>query len=167
MQQKRYRGKINIQKPRAPHHERGKLEKFTTPFISNPSTHKPWRERCSKITVQKSTTKLVNPYEVIIAKECLNWFNNSKMVALFHNNSIKSQDQFKFAVPLRKANMYFKGYQPPILRIALTNSIYEPILQLVQKNLPVTYFVFSPETNVEKLVKIAKKTPQLALIGNK
>ena len=63
--------------------------------------------------------------------------------------------------------MYFKGYQPPILRIALKDSIYEPILQLVQKNLPVTYFVFSPDTNVDKLVKIAKKTPQLTLIGNK
>ncbi|XP_003424718.1 partitioning defective 3 homolog [Nasonia vitripennis] len=165
-QQKRFRGKINIQRPRPPHHERGKVLKFITPFISNPDTQKPLKERCKRIsqTVMQKT-KPINPYDVIIARECLNWFKTSRMVAILHANSIKSEQQFEYAVPLKRANMYFKGYQPSILNLALKDSNYEAVLKLCLPTMPVSYFVFSPETNVPKLVQITKRTPQLILMA--
>lgn len=164
-QQKRFRGKINIQRPRAPHHEKGKVLKLVTPFIPNPDVVKHLKERCTRTTVWTKPEKPVYPYDVIIAKECLNWFKTSKMIAVLHANSITSEQQFEYAVPLKRANMYFKGYQSSILKLALKDSDYEVLLKLILPKMPVSYFVFSPDTNVSKLVKITKKTPQLILIG--
>jgi large subunit ribosomal protein L10 len=166
MQQKRFRSKINIQKPRAPHHERGKIEKFITPFISNPDTHKHWSERCLKVTRGKVTSTIDKPYDTLLARECLNWFNQSNMVALFHVNSIKSDEVFDLTVALKRENMHLKGYQNSILRIAYRDSIYRPLTQLIQKHNRINFFVFSQDTNVNKLTKILKQTPQLILLGN-
>ncbi|XP_011494409.1 PREDICTED: 39S ribosomal protein L10, mitochondrial [Ceratosolen solmsi marchali] len=165
MQQKRFRSKINIQKPRAPHHERGKVEKFITPFISNPDTHKPLRERCLKVTQIKNNVEMDKPYDVILSRECLNWFKQSNMVALFHVNSITSSEVFEFAVAVKKANMHLKGYQNSILRIAYRDSIYQPLTQLIQKHNRINFFVFSQDTDVSKLLKILKRTPQLILLA--
>ncbi|XP_058794274.1 large ribosomal subunit protein uL10m [Phymastichus coffea] len=162
--QKRF--KVNVQKPRPPHHRRGIVEKFITPFISNPHTFKPWSERCQKITENKEKAqKKVNPYDVIIARECLNWFKSSNMVGFFHVNSITGEDQFNFAVQLKKANMYLKGYQTSILDLALKDTIYEPTLCLLQRMNRINLFVFSQETDAEKLFKISKKTSQVVLIA--
>lgn len=164
--QKRLRSHVNVQKPRPPHHRRGIVEKFITPFISNPDTHKPWVERCTNILANKKTVgKIENPYEKIIARECLNWFKSSQMVGIFHTNSIKAEEEFEFAVPLKRANMYLKGYQPSILDLALKGTAYEALLQLVQRKNRIGYFVFSQETNATKLFNISRKTPQVILIG--
>lgn len=36
-----------------------------------------------------------NPFERILAKDLLNWFNHSKMVAFFHTNPMSAEDHFK------------------------------------------------------------------------
>ena len=53
------------------------------------------------------------------------------MIGIFHKNAMKQYDLFELAVPLKKANMYVKAYQPSIIKSGLTNTIYEPIMNLL------------------------------------
>ena len=163
IQQIRFRSKINIQKPKPFHHERGKVMKLITPFYENPDKGKALWEVCKNTDKKKVERKLKeNPYQIILAREVRNWFNSSKMIAFFHKNSVTAEDDFDFKVNLKRNNMYGKFYGQAILRLALTDTVYAPALKLFG---PPGYIVFSPDVNVTALNRAAKKTPQVTLIG--
>lgn len=162
IQQIRFRSKINIQKPKPFHHERGKVMKFLTPFYARPDAGKELWEVClSGKKVAKKEFE-ANPYQIIIAREVLNWFNSSKMIGVFHKNTLREDDAFDFKVRLKRSNMYAKVYGNRLATMALKDTVYEPVLKLFSADV---MLVFSPDTNVNELVKIAKKTPELILMG--
>lgn len=103
-----------------------------------------------------------NPYQRIIAREVRNWFDESKMVAICHQNPISAEEKFEFQVPLRKANMYYKQYSKKIMKLALADSPYAASLPLYSSSFAL---VFSPEINVNAFEKIAKKFPNVILLG--
>jgi len=58
---------------------------------------------CEKpIEVLPAVESLENPYERILAREVLNWFNHSRFVAFFHSNPISADDRFKVNIMLKK-----------------------------------------------------------------
>lgn len=120
-------------------------------------------ELCNKAekTAKKEEEKY-NPYQRIIAREVRNWFDNSKMVAICHQNSMASEDQFELAVPLKRANMYFKRYSSKIMRLALTDSPYAATMPLYSSQFCI---VFGSDINVVAFEKIVKKFPQVILLG--
>lgn len=162
-QQKRFRGKIRIRNPGPPHHERAKVLQLIKPVYKDPLEGiRTWEmcQQAQKANIVKERT--YNPYERIIAREVLNWFNNSKMVAIFHANSFTDEDAFEAAVRLKKVNMHIKYYGPAILKLALEGTPYDAVRCLFR----VSYrIVFSPEVDVTGLMKALKKTPQLVLLA--
>lgn len=110
----------------------------------------------------KKKEETYNPYQRIIAREVRNWFDNSKMIAICHQNSMTSEDQFELAVPLRKANMYFKRYSSKIMKLALMDSPYAATMPLYSSQFSI---VFGSDTNVAAFEKIIKKFPQVILLG--
>lgn len=164
VQLKRFRGKINIQRPREPHYARALFNAVTKPFIPEPTAY----EKCYNNQLPAPTATLAkkpkvhNPYELIIAKDIVNWFNSSKMIVVFHINSINSDDIFKAKVAFHKENMHLKAYGKPLMKMALYDSRYKEMLPLFYAN---NCIVFSPEQNVNKLLKISKKIPQLILLA--
>lgn len=163
-QQKRFRGKINIQKPRAPHYLRALVNEFLTPFYPSPNEGKKLEELCSNAiqAKEKKDKEEYNPYQRIIAREVRNWFDNSKMIAICHQNSMTAEVEFEFAVPLRRANMYFKRYSRKIMKLALTDSPYAATMPLYSSNFSI---VFGSDTNVAAFEKIIKKFPQVILLA--
>ncbi|XP_037024623.1 39S ribosomal protein L10, mitochondrial [Bradysia coprophila] len=157
-----YRGKINIQRPRAPHYDRALFNVVTEPIIPRPTlTQECYQRRLQKQFVG-AREKVVNPYEVIIAKEVFKRLNESKMVAIFHVNSINADDMFKITVDLHRQNMHLKAYGKAIMEKAVVGSPYETILPLFgSKNC----IVFCEEANVGQLLKIIRKAPQLILLA--
>ncbi|XP_043682492.1 uncharacterized protein LOC122635871 isoform X2 [Vespula pensylvanica] len=160
LQQKRFRGKINIQKPRAPHYTRALFQEFVSPFYENPKKDKTLLDLCTK--TKRNTNEKYNPYHHVLAREVLNWFDNSKMIAFLHKNSMTQEEAFELAVPLRRKNMYLKSYGSTILELALKDTTYKALDLLYQS----PYFIiFSPEKNVIDLEKILKKFSQVILIA--
>ncbi|XP_073822221.1 mitochondrial ribosomal protein L10 [Musca autumnalis] len=155
LQFQRYRAKINIQRPRQPHYERARVVAVTTPRYPEPP-------KTSNCFVKKSRTIQENPYNDIIAREVYNWLSNSKMVGIFHINSIKSDDYFDARVLLHKQNMQLKQYGQKIVRKAVEGNRFEAILPLFDAQ---TCLVFSPEPKVAQLLKITRKIPQMLLIA--
>lgn len=155
LQFQRFRAKINIQRPRQPHYERARVIAVTTPRYPEP----PKTTNCFE---KKSRTVQENPYNDIIAREVYNWLNNSKMVGIFHINSIKSDDYFDARVLLHKQNMQLKQYGQKIIRKAVEGNRFEAILPLFDAQ---TCLVFSPEPRVSQLLKITRKIPQMLLLA--
>lgn len=160
-QSKRFRGKINIQRPRAPHYEKARMIEFTKPMFPSKFFGKPKVELCSNLQIKVEKVETENKYQQIIARECLNWFNHSKLIAVFHANPIPSENRFKAYVAFRKQNMHLKVYGKETLKMALENTKYEPFTQhYVSHNM----LLFSPEPTIKPMLTILKKFPQLVLL---
>lgn len=120
------------------------------------------QEQCAAIESKYPKIKVENPYEKIIAKEVLNWFNHSKTITIFHINSITEEELFKIRVALHKHNIQLKQYGKSIMRQAVTDSKYEVILPLFNSK---NCILFGPENCIQQILKITKKVPQLILLA--
>lgn len=155
---KRFKGKINIQRPRAPHYERARVIATTMPsFKEEPTTRNCFQKSVFQLQVEQE-----NPYNRIIAREVLNWFNQSKMVAFFHLNSINADDFFNARVALHKQNMQLKVYGKKIIKMAVEGTAFEAVIPLFDSN---HCIVFSSEEQVSKLLRTTKKVPQMVLMA--
>jgi len=118
---------------------------------------------CEKpIEMLPDVASLENPYERILAREVLNWFNHSRFVAFFHSNPISADDRFKVNIMLKKQNMHLKQYGKKIVRMALEETKYEPVLTLFTSR---NFMIFSEEPQVAKLLKLKKRMPQFILMA--
>lgn len=159
---KRFRGKINIQKPRAPHFERQLLIDFTKPFYGPPRSKLPQIELCDRGESKRKKEQIDNPFERILANECLNWFNTSKMVVFLHMNSISMEDKTPVFATLKKNNMHLRTYGKKIVSMATHGTRYEAVNQLFKSHQNI---IFGQPENAALMFKILKKTPQLIVMG--
>ncbi|XP_075991629.1 mitochondrial ribosomal protein L10 [Anticarsia gemmatalis] len=158
---KRFRGKINIQKPRKPHYERQLLIDLSKPVYGTPKHKIPDAALCDR--GEKSFVKDVdNPFERILANECLNWFNTSKMVVFVHLNSISMEDKMPVFATLAKNNMHMRRYGKKIVSMATKGTRYEAVNHLFTSHQEI---IFGQPNNAAKLFKILKKTPQLVVMA--
>ncbi|KOB79349.1 putative mitochondrial ribosomal protein, L10, partial [Operophtera brumata] len=158
---KRFRGKINIQRPRAPHFERQLLIDLAKPVYGPPKWSVPQIVVCEKenTSVKK---EIDNPFERILARECLNWFNTSKMVVFLHLNSISMEEKTPIFAALTKNKMHLRCYGKKIVSMATTGTRYEAVNHLFTSHQNI---IFGQPENAAKLFKILKKTPQLVVMA--
>ncbi|XP_043288704.1 39S ribosomal protein L10, mitochondrial [Venturia canescens] len=162
-QPKRFRGKINIQRPQKPFYERALVTEFVTPFYDRPTPLKPIWEACARAQPKEEKIEAEpHPYKRILAREIFERFESSKMVGFLHKNSISGEDSFDLAVALHRKNMTLKSYGHGLMKIAVGDTRFENILQLF--NSP-NYLVFGAEPEVAALQKIVKRFPQVVLIA--
>lgn len=155
---KRFRGKVNIQRPRPPHYERARVLAVTQPIYAP----KPVNAKCLR-DLDLEVKREVNPYEGIIAREVFNWFDKSQFIGIFHMNSVTQEELFKLRVELHRKNIALKSYGRRIIDMALTNTKYEHTLPLFETSFCVT---FGPEAkSVKDVLKATKKVPQLILLA--
>ncbi|XP_011161104.2 39S ribosomal protein L10, mitochondrial isoform X2 [Solenopsis invicta] len=139
------------------------VNEFLTPFYPFPNKGKKLEELCKK--AEKSAEKKkekCNPYQRILAREVRNWFDNSKMIAICHQNSMTAEDEFELKVPLKRANMYYKRYSRDIVKLALKGSPYSATMPLYSSKFSI---VFGSDVNVVAFEKIVKKFPQVILLA--
>lgn len=159
-QQKRYRGKINIRKPKI-YFKKRVLNELLTPFFINPNKDKTLEQLCENTKTKEFENRL-GPYDTIIAREVRNWFDNSKMIVILHVNSIMELDVFDVKVALFKENMHYKRYGAHIVSNMIKDSPYESLAPLISNY---TAFVFSPEIKIAAVNKIFKKNKKMYILG--
>ncbi|XP_017126233.1 39S ribosomal protein L10, mitochondrial [Drosophila elegans] len=155
----RFRGKINIQRPKEPHYERARVVAVTHPKYPEP----PKARSCFKSRAERTQQQIENPYNEIIAREVRNWLDHSRLVAIFHLNSITADEIFRVRVQLHKQNLHLKSYGRKIIGQAVEGTHYEAILPLFHSN---HCIVFSPDhQRIGSLLRITRKVPQMVLLG--
>lgn len=158
----RYR-RINVQKPRKPHHYRTVIEEVAKPRYSWPKPeYMPWSERCPKAMGNSNRQIEDNPYENILAREIRELFEQSAMVAIFHKNPVKGEIDFKTMKTFKMAGMDHVVYGKSTLKLALEQTNYAAVLKLFESH---SSIVFSSTSQVPKLLKVIKKMPHLILLA--
>lgn len=157
---KRFRGKINIQRPRKPHFERQLLIDLAKPIYGPPKHLLPDTALCDR--EKRYAKEIDNPFERILANECLNWFNTSKMVIFLHVNSISMEDKMPVFATLTKNKMHLRCYGKKIVSMATKGTRYEAVNQLFTSHQNI---LFGQPENAAKMFQIMKKVPQLVIMG--
>lgn len=119
--------------------------------------------RCSNIKKKSVKEEIDNPFAHILAKECANWFNHSKMFGFYHLNSIITEDILVVKKALKRENMYLKQYGKKIVKEAIIGTPYEAVMNIFESH---TYILFSEEIKPATMLNIMKKCPQLIFLGN-
>uniref|UniRef100_W8AXM1 Large ribosomal subunit protein uL10m n=1 Tax=Ceratitis capitata TaxID=7213 RepID=W8AXM1_CERCA len=158
-QSQRFRGKINIQRPRAPHYERAKVLAVAQ---SIPAVVEEPKKKTTCFQSRRRETNMENPYLTIIAREVRNWLLHSRMIGFYHMNSIKQDDLFPVRVQLHKQNMHLKSYGKEVVKKAVEGTQFEAILPLFESN---NCIVFSTEQRVSQLLRITRRVPQMILMA--
>lgn len=161
---KRFRGKINIQRPRPAFYERALVEAATKPYYDRV----PLVEECREMQEAKRlprTEKFVrpmHPYEQILAKELFERLNTAKMILFCHTNSYTSAGIFDTQVQMYRLNVHMKTYGQKLLRGATEGTKFESIIPLFGAP---TCIIYSTENQVAKTLKILKKARALIVLA--
>ncbi|XP_011554640.3 39S ribosomal protein L10, mitochondrial [Plutella xylostella] len=158
---KRFRGKINIQKPRPAHYDKQLLLDLTQPVYRTPKHEKTEISLCTKGVSKWNKAEIDNPFERILAKECLDWFNTSKMVVFLHMNSINMEDKLPIYASLKRNKMTMRRYGKKIISMATTGTRYEAVQHLFVSQ---QELIFGQPEDIGKLLKILKKAPQMVVL---
>ncbi|XP_060516752.1 large ribosomal subunit protein uL10m [Cylas formicarius] len=159
---KRFKSKINIQKPKPPHFEKAKYLALAKPWFLSQKKNKTSQELCGNVQKLAIKKDEPNPFQNIIAKELYGLFAESKLIAFCHYNPMTSNQKFKANIAFKKEQMHAKQYGKKTLDLALSGTAYEKVLDFyVSHNM----IILSPEPNIKKLLKILKKFPQLILLA--
>ncbi|KAG5892976.1 hypothetical protein JTB14_015020 [Gonioctena quinquepunctata] len=159
---KRFRGKINVQRPKPPHFVKATYLALTKPWFIKPNKDKKPIELCKGPDEQLFNKDEENPFQRFLAQELYRWFTTSRLVIFYHHNSMNSDDEFKAFVMFKKHKMHFKKYGKKTLEMAVKGTPYDTLLNFyVSQNMT----VFSPEPDIRKVLSITKKFPQLVLLA--
>lgn len=141
-----------------PHYERARVIAVTQPQYAP----EPVNKKCVEL-LDRKVTKAENPYEKIIAREVRNWFDQSRLTAIFDLNSITQEELFKIRVAFHQKGMSLKSYGRSIMQKALGGTKYEATLPLYNGKF---CLVFGPEeTCLKEVLRITKKVPQMILLA--
>lgn len=157
LQTKRYRGKINIQKPKPPHFERAKYLAVTKPYYEKKKV-----PLCDRDIDRWGHLKIENPYQRLLANELLEKFKSSRLVGFYHMNSMTGDEHHKAEVLFYRQNMSYVNYGKATLKMAVEGTPYEILSQWYCSH---NMMVFSPELKIKELLKVNKKFPMLVLLA--
>lgn len=162
MQSKRFRGKINIQKPRPPHYERAVFNAVTQPIYNFKTVVEVCREKQEQKRAMTKIEREPHPYEILLARELREAFDTSEMILICHKNSIKGLDYFRFKVALHKKNVKVKVNGAQVRKTALKGTKYESLLELMNVS---NCMLFGDASSIGDILKILRKVPQMILLA--
>lgn len=166
-QSRRFRGKVNIQRPRAPHYERALFNAVTQPVFQKRIAVDLCHEKLEQKRIRDERTKLdkpLHPYEKILSKELFECFDSAKMILICQRNSMSQYDFFKFRVACHQQNVTCKVFGRKIIEHAIKNTKFEPMTPILTQT-PYNCMLFGSEWNVREILAILKKTPKMILLA--
>lgn len=166
MQCKRFRGKINIQKPRPPFYSRKLFNAVTEPVYPRKTAIDLCNEKQALKQLEKrhGEKNLLHPYESILAKDLLGFFDSAKMILICHKNSMSGFEYFNFKVAMHKQNVATKYYGRKIIKAAIEDTKFHGMLPLLMQTSH-NCMLFSDEWNIGAVIKVLKKQPKMILLA--
>ncbi|XP_018320735.1 39S ribosomal protein L10, mitochondrial [Agrilus planipennis] len=159
---KRFRGKVNLRRPRPPHFEKARLLEFTKPHFQSYFKDKSMVELCNKNIQLWKKDNVENPYQRLLANDLYDKYINSKLICFYHLNTMKAEDQHKAFIMFKKQNMFLSDLGKKTVEMAIKGTPYETVLSLfTSRNMT----LFCRDPDISKMLTITKKFPQLVLMA--
>lgn len=100
---------------------------------------------------------------MLLAKEARNRLDHANWIAFFHKNPIDELEFMEMQVVLRReCSMKLYEYETKVIRKAVENTKWEPIMILFQSH---TYFGIGDELKVVELLQCLRRIPKATLLG--
>ncbi|GFU04759.1 39S ribosomal protein L10, mitochondrial [Nephila pilipes] len=144
--------------PRDPHFDRKRMLEICKP-IYIPEKVPDW-ETCPKAS--KILEEKPHPYEVLLAKELKEIWDNSKMVMFYHVLSLTDKTAREVRNMFFKNDLFFYVYSPNVVKLVVQDTPFTSVQHLFESS---TAFLFSPEISIDKVLKISKKTSNVILMA--
>lgn len=166
VQSKRFRGKINVQKPRKPHYQRALFEAVTQPRYPRVTAVDLCQQKLEmkQLHLELDIKKELHPYEAILTRELFEYFDKAQMILIGQKNSIDEYEFFKFRVECHKRKVKTCIYNRKIIKNAIQDTRFHAMLPLLLQT-PYSCMLFGQEWNVGSLLKVFKKTPKVLLLA--
>ncbi|GFQ89194.1 39S ribosomal protein L10, mitochondrial [Trichonephila clavata] len=144
--------------PPEPHFDRKRMIEICKP-IYIPEKLPEWKtcSNASAILEEKP-----HPYEVLLAKELKEHWNNSKMVMFYHLCSLTEKAAREVRNMFFKNDLFFHVYNPDVVKLAVKGTPFTSVQHLFESS---TAFLFSPEISIDKVLKLSKKTSNVILMA--
>lgn len=162
VQSKRFRGKINIQRPKPPHYERALFNAVTKPIYEKIPIIVTCREKQLEILQQQKEKPEPHQYEKICGRELRELFESNEMAIICHRNSIRTNDFFDFKVLLHKKNVKVKLSGKRVQAIALNGTKFENLQTLFEVS---NCMLFGSASALPDVLKILRKSPKVVLLA--
>ena len=119
--------------------------------------------------LQKRTERKIHPYDKLLAEDMKQELRSSRMICFFHTNVTSNRDRFEARNKFQHEDLYLRFYNEDVAQLAMSGTKYESALHLCRINDWYTQrhvtILFSTEPQVNKVLKITKKIPQLILMA--
>lgn len=158
---RRFRGKVNVRKPKAPHFQKALYFELAKPWFLSSRKDKTVTELC-KGYIEEKEVEPENPLQRFVAQDLYKYFTKSKLVIFFHQNPGSADNEFKAYAMFKKENMHYERFGKKTLEMAVKGTPYEAVLDFyVSHNM----ILFSSEPDIKKVLKISKKFPHIVMLG--
>lgn len=162
VQCKRFRGKINIQRPRQPFYEKALFDAVTRPIYKPDSLIEECREK-EVLKLQRTQREhQTHPYQTILARELFERLDTAKMIILCQPQSYTNEEIFKTRVALHQKAIEYKVYGKAIVTEAIAGTKFEAMIPLFDVR---TAILYSKEVHVAHTFKVLRKFPQLIVLA--
>ncbi|CAI9616936.1 unnamed protein product [Staurois parvus] len=153
----RHGSKAVTRHKKAMHFERQKIMALTKYIPPKPSN-----DKCFKPKLKPEDTEKENLYEQFLYNQLSAVFQDSKMIAVFQRNSIRSEDFLLFRHRLFKHNVHIKIFPNQVVKKVLVQFQLQGLLPLFIGR---TFLVVSPQPKVKEMIQAARAVPQVVLLG--
>ncbi|XP_069490754.1 large ribosomal subunit protein uL10m isoform X2 [Ambystoma mexicanum] len=139
------------------HFERQKLMALTRYIAPKPAVP----ERCI-VPRKKPFENEESPLAKILCRQLEEVFQKNKMIAVFQNCAIGSDEMLRFRHRLLKHNIHIKFFPNEIIRRILPSSPYRNLLPLF---IGQTLLVVSQEVKAKEMLSVVRSIPHVQLLG--
>ncbi len=133
----------------------------------HPTTEHLWRD-CPKREdeLASEAKKVPNDWEMLYVRQMEEYLRESKMVGIFHANSVKLRPAKRAWQAARRAGMELCEYEYVMGRAALMGTKWDNLMHFFDTCANGTqHLCFSKEVKVKKLLDLDKKMPEYLLLG--
>lgn len=159
MVSKRFRGKINIQRPQKTFFRRAVVEAVCAPIYPRRIIVNECREEQERKHLQLDVPSPpeIHPYQDLIARELFQRLDSSKMVIFCHANAHTQQDIFDTRVALHRKDINYKQYGKKLFRLATDGTKFASLQRFFNTQFGCTSFMYSSEIKVAEALEIIGK----------
>ena len=164
------KAKPSTRKTRHPDWKRKKIIEFSRPEYTpvHPDTSLLWRD-CPREAemAELAEEEQPNAWEMLYVEELGSYLGKSKMIGVFHANSIEPRNRHKAWQHAKRAKMDLAFYNRVIAEKALSGTKYENLLHFWRSCpfMSEQFVVFSPEVDPGAVLRLEKKIPEMYLMA--
>lgn len=161
----RHKKQVNPRRHVEPDFRRKLMLAICEPIV--PRDKRQTSEKCYNLKLKQE--RPIHPYDELLAQDLKQELLSSRMICFFHTNVMTKREKREASNQFQHEDLYLRFYNEDVAQLAMSGTKYSSALHLcriddwfVQRDVTM---LFGAEPQVNKVLRITRKIPQLILIA--